>query len=74
MVLLLKNAPAIQEAQVEKIPGIENGTPFLSGKSRRQRSLAGYSLWGHKESDRTDSAHTHKHTHTHTQTISIFPR
>ena len=26
---------------------------FLSGKSHGQRSLAGYSLWGRKESDRT---------------------
>ena len=27
---------------------------FLPGKSHRQRSLAGYSLRGHKESDMTD--------------------
>ena len=24
---------------------------FLPGKSHRERSMAGYSLWGHKESD-----------------------
>ena len=29
-----------------------------------QRSLAGYSPWGHKESDRTDRLSTHTHTHT----------
>ena len=27
---------------------------FLPGKSHGQRSLAGYSPWGHKESDRTE--------------------
>ena len=27
---------------------------FLSGKSLGQRSLVGYSLWGHKESDITE--------------------
>ena len=27
---------------------------FLPGKSRGQRSLAGYSPWGHKESDMTE--------------------
>ena len=37
-------------------PGKENGNPlqyFLPGKSHRQRNLAGYSLWGGKESDMT---------------------
>ena len=27
---------------------------FLPGKSHEQRSLAGYSPWGHKESDTTE--------------------
>ena len=31
------------------------------------RSLVGYSLWGHKESDMTE--HTHTHIHTHTQMV-----
>ena len=31
---------------------------FLPGKSYRQRSLLGYSPWGHKESDMTDHTHT----------------
>ena len=43
---------------------------FLLGKFHEQRSLAGYSPWGHKESDTTEltcaRAHTHTHTHTHT--------
>ena len=34
---------------------------FLPGKPHGQGSLAGYSPWGHKESD------TSEHTHTHTQ-------
>ena len=38
-----------------------------------QRSLAGYSLWGHKELDTTEGLSTaHTHTHTHTNTSRIF--
>ena len=33
-----------------------------------QRSLAGYSPWGCKESDMTGRLNTHTHTHTHTHT------
>ena len=32
---------------------------FLPGKSHGQRSLAGYSQWGCKESDRTEQLSTH---------------
>ena len=32
---------------------------FLPGKSHGQRSLVGYSLWGHKESDTTEQLTTH---------------
>ena len=32
---------------------------FLSEKFHGQRSLAGYSSRGHKESDMTEHAHTH---------------
>ena len=38
-------------------PGGGNGNPlsvFLLGKFHGQRSLAGYSPWGHKESDMTE--------------------
>ena len=38
---------------------------FFPGEFQGQKSLAGYSLWGCKESDTTD-LHTHTHTHTHT--------
>ena len=34
-------------------------TVFLPGKSHGQRSLAGYSPWGHKESDTTEWLSTH---------------
>jgi len=31
---------------------------FLPGKSHGQRSLVGYSPWGHKESEATEHVHT----------------
>ena len=37
-------------------PGVGNGKPtsvFLPGKFHEQRSLVGYSPWGHKELDMT---------------------
>ena len=42
---------------VGKIPWRRKWHPtpvFLPGKSHGQRSLVGYSLWGHKESDTTE--------------------
>ena len=68
---------------VGKIPWRRAWQPtlvFLPGDSHGQRSLAGYSPWGGKESDTTEeteesdmteenehkqSTHTHTHTHTH---------
>ena len=35
----------------------------MPGESHGGRSLAGYSPWGHKESDTTEQLHTHTHTH-----------
>ena len=35
---------------------------FLPGNSHGQRSLAGYSPWGHNESDMTEHPHTHAHS------------
>ena len=59
-------------------PGEGSGNPapvFLPGESHGQRSLAGYSPWGHKELDTTEwLTHTHKtyilyiHRHTHINT------
>ena len=55
---VVKNLPANAEAagDIGSIPGsgksprIGNGNPlFLPGKFRGQRSLTGYSPWGHEE-------------------------
>ena len=63
----VKNLPAMQERPgfdpwVGKIPWRRKWQPtpvFLPGKSHGQRSLVGYSPWGHKESDMTEQL-THK--------------
>ena len=49
---------------VRKIPWQRKWQPtlvLLPGKFQGQRSLGGYSPWGHKETDTTD--HTRAHTH-----------
>ena len=68
---------------VRKIPWRRKWQPtpvFLLGKFHGQRSLVGYSPWGHKESDMTDTltqthtqtqARVRAHTHTH---ISVIGR
>ena len=33
-------------------------------RTEEQKNLAGYSPWGHKESDTTEQLNTHTHTHT----------
>ena len=55
---MVKNLPAMQETQVHprvgKIPCRREWLPapvFLPGEFQGQRSLAGYSPWGRKESD-----------------------
>ena len=61
MAQMVKNLPAMQETQVQSL-GQEDPqrkewrlTPiFVPGESHGQRSLAGYSPWGHKESDMTE--------------------
>ena len=41
--------------------GILQPTPvFLLGKPHGQRSLVGYSLWGHKELDMTEHTQIHR--------------
>ena len=55
---MVKNLPALQEIWVQLLgledPLKEGTTPvFLPGEAHVQRSLAGYSPWGHKESDMT---------------------
>ena len=46
---------------------------FLPRKLHGQRSLAGYSWWGHRESLGHDWAFTHTHTQTHTHTHTQIP-
>ena len=80
VVQIVKNLSAIQETWVESL-GWEDSlekemapTPvFFPEKSYGQRSLVGYSPWGHKESDMTERVHTYTHTHTHTQKLSYTP-
>ena len=57
---MVKNLPAVQETGFDPWVGKIlwgrkwHPTPvFLSGESHGQRSLAGYSPWGRKESDMT---------------------
>ena len=61
MAQIIRNPPAIPEIWIqtlEKENPLKKGmaiTPvFLPGKFHGQRSLAGYSPWGHKESDMTE--------------------
>ena len=58
MAQIVKNLSAMNETQVQslvgKIPWRREWLPtpvFLSGEFHGQKSLAGYSPWGHKESD-----------------------
>ena len=58
---MVKNLPAMKETQVrslgQKIPWRREWLPtpvFLPGDSHGQRSLAGYSPWGHKELNMTE--------------------
>ena len=55
---------------VRKVPWSRAWQPtpvFLPGESHGQRSLTGYSPWGHKASDTPEATYTHTHTHTHTR-------
>ena len=56
---MVKRLPTMQETQVRSLrqedPLEKDPTPvLLPGKSHGQRSLVGYSPWGHKESDTTE--------------------
>ena len=65
---MVKNLPAMRETWVQS-PGQEDAlekgmaTPpvFLPGEFHGQRSLTGYSPWGHKESDMTERLSTYTH-------------
>ena len=79
----VKNWPAVQETQETRFdPWVGNipwrrawqFTPIpLPGESHGQRNLAGYSPWGHRESDTTEVTehaciYTYIHVFTHTHT------
>ena len=58
---------------VGKIPWRRKWQPtpvFLPGTFHGQKSLVGYSPWGHKESDTTD--HMYTYTQTHIQTMDYY--
>ena len=44
---------------------------LLPGKSHGQRSLVGYSPWGHQESDMTERLSMHTHTALHSESEKI---
>ena len=50
-------------AELTRSPGVGNGNPFqyssLGNPMDRERSLAGYSPWGQRESDTTEHTHTY---------------
>ena len=61
MAEMVKNLPAMKETWVGKIPWRRAWQPtpvFLPGESHGQRSLAGYSPWGCKQSERTEQLST----------------
>ena len=58
---------------VGKIPWKRKWQPtlvFLPGESHGQRTLAGYSPWGHKESDVTDHSTAHKNLNPRSSNLS----
>ena len=62
----VKSQPVMQETKFDpgigKIPWRRKWQPTpvsLPGKFHGQRSLAGYSPWGHKESDTNEQLHFH---------------
>ena len=69
MRIVVKNLPANNSGHVRdtglipgsrRAPGGRHGNPLVSlpAESPGQSSLAGYSLWGHKELDMAENMHT----------------
>ena len=57
---MVKDLPAMQENRFQSldwehplVKGMATHSSSLPGELHRQRRLAGYSLWGHKELDMT---------------------
>ena len=62
MVQTVKNLPAMWETWVRKIPWRRKWQPapeFWPGESHGQRSLVGYNLWGHNQSNKTKQLSLH---------------
>ena len=66
---VVKNPPAMQETWVRSLgpedpleEGVATHSSIIAGKSHGQRSLAGYSSWGHEKSDTTQGLSTHART------------
>ena len=58
---MVKNPPTVQETWVQSLghedlleKGMATHSSILVGEFHGQRYLAGYSPWGHKESDMTE--------------------
>ena len=52
---MVKNLPAMQETWVRSLEKeMVTHSSTLAGESHGQRSLVGYSPWGHEESDTTE--------------------
>ena len=73
---VIKNSPAMQEPQETRVRSLDPADPSEKGIATRSsilawrtpwtRSLAGYSPWGHKESDTTEvTEHIHKQYRKH---------
>ena len=61
--------------RVRKLPWRRKWQPtpvFFAGKFHEQRSLVGYSPWGHKDLDTTE--HTHIHLSIHPSIISLYTK
>ena len=61
MAQMVKNLPAMQETWVPSLgrkdpleKGVATQSSILAWRIHGQRSLVGYSSWGHKESDTTE--------------------
>ena len=83
VVLMVKNPPA--SAEDRRDAGLMSGRPpwrrawppapgLLPGESHGQRSLAGYSPWGHIESDTTQQPGTHARGAGHTGSSDTRPK
>ena len=77
---MVKNLPARQKTRVRSLgcevpleKGMQSTPVFLPGEFHGQRSLAGYSTWGRKESDMTEQL-THRKKYIYTVLSSLFYR